>query len=87
MRRLLVVTSALLFVTNTATTGVFALMWYIDAVQVCEPNILIRLIELSISWAIAMFGLMVLLHCLKPTHSAEIANRGMRPQAQQLGRE
>ena len=87
MRKLLVVTGALLFVTNAATAGCFALMWFMEAVHVCEPNIVIRMIEFTFSAAVAAFGLGVTVRYLKKPSSVSLSdNRGTHPQQQQQAR-
>ena len=83
MRKLLIITGSLLFITNAATAGCFALMWYMDVVHVCEPNIVIRMLEFTFSAAVAAFGLGVTVRYLKKPSSVGLSdNRGRHPQQQ-----
>lgn len=37
--------------------GIFALMWFADSVRVCEDNLPIRIIEITMFALLALFGI------------------------------
>ena len=64
-KKLLFVVSALLFAHGLAMTAIFALMWSSRAIQICEPIVWVRTLEISLAASMAILGLCSFLYAVR----------------------